>query len=134
MSVAPFANVCTTRKFYVWILHMSYYPVVVSDLKSYYISIENEAIEFSRKSRFSLFAKGDFVRSTFCKCLRASKILCMDSSHIVLYCGRLRSRLYYISIENEAIEFSRKSRFSLFAKGDVVRSTFCKCLCDSKKF
>ena len=33
MSVAPFANVCAPPKFYVWILHISYYPVVVSDPK-----------------------------------------------------------------------------------------------------
>ena len=33
LSVAPFANVCAPPKFYVWILHISYYPVVVSDPK-----------------------------------------------------------------------------------------------------
>jgi regulator of extracellular matrix RemA (YlzA/DUF370 family) len=99
---------------------------------NYYTSIENDAIEFSNFGVSQTFAKGDVVRSTFCKCLGASKILCMDSSHIVLSCGRLRSNNYYTSIENDAIEFSRKSRFALFAKGDIVRSTFCKCLRDSK--
>ena len=35
----------------------------------------------------------------------------LDSLHVVLSHHRLRSKSYYISLENEAIEFLRKSDF-----------------------
>ena len=48
--------------------------------------------------------KGWFLRSTFCKCMYDSKKIRIWSPHVVLSHDRLRSKMYYISVENEAIE------------------------------
>ena len=76
--------------------------------KIYYISIENEAIEFVRKSHFRYLQRVILSVAPFAN-VRTTQKIWIWSVHVVLSHDRVRSRLYYISIENEAIEFLRKS-------------------------
>ena len=92
---------------YGWVLHMSSYPMIVSDPK---------CITYPSRTKQSNY--------------RENQIFALLTSSIP-FLRKSRSE-----VENaKNFNFAKKKAlhyFLIFAKGDFVRSTFCKCPCDSK--
>ena len=124
-------------KIYGWVLHMSYYPMIVSDPKciTYPSRTKQSHSWYNHIFLFFQYLQRVILSvAPFANVCTTQKKIWIWSSHVVLSPHRLRSRLYYISIENEAIRFWRKSIFSTFANGDFSIAPFANVCTTQKKY